>query len=144
MSRDCFTPYDWSRSFLLPADMASNIPLRGAVGMLGAHNAARGLLVEICRHTGAHPTFLHYAETVLDHGAIIVVDVSATAHLPNGEPLCVKTRTLHRRHDDDARNGDWSISVDGVAYPGEDRRRSPSPPMQSWIVHRLVRRPTSS
>ncbi|MDN5932476.1 MAG: hypothetical protein L0I24_15655 [Pseudonocardia sp.] len=142
MSRDCFTPYDWSRSFLLFADVASNIELRGSVGMFGAHNAARGLLVEICRHTGARPTGLHFVETVLGDGAIIVVDVTATAHLPNGEALCVRTCTRHRRHED-ARNGDWSVSVDGVAYPGEDRRRSPSPPMQGWIVHRLVRRPTS-
>ena len=73
MSRDCFTPYDWSRSYLLPADVASNIELRGSVGMVGAHNAARGLLVETCRHTGAHPTGLRYAETVLGDGAIIVV-----------------------------------------------------------------------
>ncbi|MHA6783984.1 hypothetical protein ACVGOW_23765 [Pseudonocardia saturnea] len=142
MPSDCFTRYDWSRSYLLPADAASNIPLRCSVGMLGAHNAARGLLVETCRHTGAYPTGLHYAETVLDSGAIIVVDVTATAHLPNGEPLSVRTRTRHRRHGD-ARDGDWSISIAGVACPGEDRRRPPSPPMQGWIVHRLVRRPRS-
>lgn len=80
--------------------------------MLGAHNAARGLLVETCRRTGARPTGLHYAETVLGDGAI-VVDVTATAHLPTGEPLTALTRTRHRRHDD-ARDGDWSISVDGV------------------------------
>ena len=143
MSRDCFTPYDWSRSYLLPADVASNIELRGSVGMVGAHNAARGLLVETCRHTGAHPTGLRYAETVLGDGAIIVVDVTAAAHLPNGEPLCVQTRTRHRRHDD-GRNGDWSITVDGVANSEDDRRCPPSPPMQGWIVHRLVRRPTAA
>lgn len=142
MPSSCFTPYDWSRSYLLPAAVHSNIPLCGSVGMLGAHNAARGLLVETCRHTGAHPTGLRYDETVLGDGAIIVVEVTATAHLPNCEPFTVRTRTRHRRHGD-ARNGDWSISVDGVACPGEDRRRPPSPPMQGWIVHRLVRRPTS-
>ncbi|MBW0115708.1 hypothetical protein [Pseudonocardia abyssalis] len=138
----CFTPYDWSRSYLLRPEVRSNIPLRGSVGMLGAHNVARGLLVETCRHTGAHPTCLHYAETVLGDGAIIVVDVTATAHLPTNEPLTVHTRAQHRRHDD-ARDGDWSISIDGVVYTGEDRRRPPSPPVQGWIVHRLVRRATS-
>ncbi len=142
MSLDCFTPYDWSRSYLLPADVASNIPLRGSVGMLGAHNAARGLLIETCRHTGAYPIGLHYAETVLDDDAIIVVDVTATAQLPTGAPLTVHTRTKHRCHND-ARDDDWSISVDGVAHPDGNRKRPPSPPMQGWIVHRLVRRPTS-
>lgn len=142
MSSSCFTPYDWSRSYVLPADVHSNIPLRGAVGMLGAHNAARGLLVETCRNTGAHPTGLHYEETVLGGGAIIVVDVTAITHLSSGEPLTVHTRNWHRRHDD-ARDGDWSISVDGVARPDEDRKRPPSPPMQGWVVNRLVRRGAS-
>lgn len=139
---DCFTPYDGSRGYRLPADVHSNIPLHGSIGILGAHNAARGLLVETCRHTGAHPTGLHYAETVLDGGATIVVDVTATAHLPTGEPLTVHTRTRHRRHDD-ARDGDWSISVDGVACSGANRRRPPSWPMQGCIVHRLMRPATS-
>jgi hypothetical protein len=142
MPSDCFTPYDWSRSYLLHADVHSNIPQRGSIGMLGAHNAARGLLVETCRHTGAHPTALHYTETVPDDGALIVIDVTVTVHLLIGEALTVHTRTRHRRHDN-AREGDWSISLNGVAYPDEDRRRPPSPPMQGWIVHRLVRRPTS-
>ncbi|GAA3229231.1 hypothetical protein GCM10017691_21130 [Pseudonocardia petroleophila] len=142
MPSDCFTPYDWSRSFLLPAHVHSNIALRGDVGMLGAHNVARGLLVETCRHSGAHPAGLHYAETVLDGGAIVIVDVTATAHLPIGELLTVHTSARHRRHGD-ARDGDWSISVDGVAYPNDDHRCPPSPPMQGWIVHRLARRPTS-
>jgi len=100
MSLDYFTPYGWSRSYLLPAAAASNIELRGSVGMLGAHDAARGLLVEICRHTGAHPAGLHYEESVRRDGAIIDIDVVAIAHLPHGELLAVQTRTRHRRHDD--------------------------------------------
>lgn len=139
MPVDHFTPYDWSRSYVLPAEVRSNIPLRGSVGMLGAHNTARGLLVETCRHTGAHPTSLRYAETVLGDGALIVVEVTATAQLPTGEPLTVHTSTWHRRHDD-ARDGDWSIRIVGAAHPGQDRRRAPSPPMQGWIVRRLMHR----
>lgn len=111
--------------------------------MLGAHNTARGLLVETCRHTGARPSGLRYAKTVLGAGALVVVDSTVTKHLPNGEPLTVHTRTRHRRHDD-ARDGDWSISIDGAAHPGEGRWLPPSPPMQGWIVHRLLRRPTSA
>ncbi|QJY47922.1 hypothetical protein [Pseudonocardia broussonetiae] len=143
MPVDHFTLYDWSRSYVLPAEVRSNIPLRGSVGMLGAHNTARGLLVETCRHTGAHPTGLHYAETVLGDRAIVVVDITATAHLPTGDPLTVHTRTRHHRHDD-ARDGDWSISIDDISHPGRDRARPPSPPMQGWIVHRLLRQHTSA
>jgi hypothetical protein len=57
MPVDCFAPHDWSRSYVLPADVEANIPLRGSVGMLGAHNAARGILVETCRRTGARPAW---------------------------------------------------------------------------------------
>lgn len=143
MPVDCLAPHDWSRSYVLPTDVEANIPLRGSVGMLGAHNAARGILVETCRRTGARPAGLHYAETVLDTDSVVLVDVTATAHLRSGETLTVHTRTRHSRHND-ARDGDWSISIEGAAHPGEDRRLPPSPPMQGWIVHRLLRRPTSA
>jgi hypothetical protein len=62
MSPDCVDPWDWSRSYLLPENVRSNIPLRGSVGSLGAHNAARGLVVEICHATAAVPVALHYTE----------------------------------------------------------------------------------
>lgn len=60
MPVDCFTPYDWSRSYVLPADVEANIPLCGSIGMLGAHYVARGLLVETRRYTRARPTGLRY------------------------------------------------------------------------------------
>ncbi len=136
MGPDCFTPFDWRRSYLLPAGAHANIPLRGSIGMLGAHNAARGLLVETCRHAGARPVGLYYAETVLGDGTI-VVDVTAIARLRAGTTFTVHTRTRHHRHGD-AQDGDWSISIDDSRHPDEDRRWPPSPPMQGWIVSRLV------
>ncbi|MGH3904163.1 MAG: hypothetical protein ACRDTE_08240 [Pseudonocardiaceae bacterium] len=60
---DCYSAYDWSRSYLLPGHVTANIPRRGGEGEPGAYNNARGLLVEICRATGAHPVALHYADT---------------------------------------------------------------------------------
>jgi hypothetical protein len=49
MGRNQINAYDNARSWILPDHVCSNIPLRGSEGMLGAHNAARGLLVEIFR-----------------------------------------------------------------------------------------------
>ena len=62
MSPSCIDPWDWSRSYLLPDHVQTNIPRRGFVGSYGAHNAARGLLVEICRATGAAPVALDFRD----------------------------------------------------------------------------------
>lgn len=140
MPVDCFTPYDWSRSYVLPADVEANIPLGGSIGMLGAHNVARGLLVETCRYTRARPTGLRYEERALLDGAI-VLDVAATLDLPGGEALTVHTRTLIRRHGD-AQMGDWSITINGFRHPDQERRCPPSPPVQGWTVSHLVRQRT--
>ncbi|MGH3798130.1 MAG: hypothetical protein ACRDSP_25040 [Pseudonocardiaceae bacterium] len=61
---DCYSVYDWSRSYLLPDHVVTNIPLRGSDGEPGAYNNARGLLVEVCLATGARPVALHYTETL--------------------------------------------------------------------------------
>lgn len=45
----------------------SSNPLRGSVGMLGAHNVARGLLVETCRYTGADVPQPHHQDQSRDH-----------------------------------------------------------------------------
>jgi hypothetical protein len=59
---DCYSAYDWSRCYLLPGHVTANIPLRGSEGEPGAYDNARGLLVEICLATDAHPVALHYAD----------------------------------------------------------------------------------
>jgi hypothetical protein len=145
MFPQCFTRYDWCRSYVLPADVAATIPLIGNVGMYGAHNAARGLLVEVCRHTGATPVALHYHETVLADGDIegdIVVNVTATARRPNGTTLVVATTSRTRRRPPD-HVGDWTLTVDGVHLVEQNRVWPPSPPMQGHMVACLTRRPAS-
>jgi hypothetical protein len=77
MGRNQINAYDNARSSILPDHVCSNIPLRGSEGMLGAHNSARGLLVEICRHTGAVPLCLHYHGISHCRGWLIVVPALA-------------------------------------------------------------------
>jgi hypothetical protein len=134
----CFTWWDWSRSYLLPDDVATNIARRGAVGQYGSWNAARGLLVEICRCTGAVPSRLHYAE-IADPAATdpfgVVVAVTAVAELPDGRPLTVTTCTAPHRSP--TRPGWWITVVDEVLVD-EHRRYPPSLPMQAAIVARRL------
>lgn len=132
-----FTPYDWSRSYLLPDHVTSSIPLRGSIGMLGAHNQARGLLVETCRYLAdAIPVALHYRETV-EEGGDIVVSITVTVRRSTGLLLTVDTRTRHRQHADECA-GDWTLCIDDVPHPAENRARPPSPPVQGYLVTRLA------
>lgn len=136
MSPDCVGPWDWSRSYLLPENVRSNIPLRGSVGSPGAYNVARGLLVEICRATAAVPVALHYAESELIEGGISstawLITFTATARLPDGTSIVVVTR--NRQHPDDDRDDDWTIELDGAVLRTESRRYPPSPRFQGQLV----------
>ncbi len=106
---DCYSAYDWSRSYLLPGHVTANIPRRGGEGEPGAYNNARGLLVEICRATGAHPVALHYADTFSSDTGL--TRTTALARLPEQiRPLLVCTfwRYPLRGQCNEA----WSICVD--------------------------------
>jgi hypothetical protein len=133
MGRNQIEAYDNSRSWILPDHVGANIPLRGSVGMLGAHNAARGLLVEICRHTGAFPLGLHYHEVAHRRGWLTVVTALAWS---NGSFLLVTTRSFSdwRWAGDDS----WRICINGQDLPTEDRSQTPSVPMQAAIVDRWL------
>ncbi len=142
MFPQCFTWYDWCRSYVLPADVTATIPLTGSVGMFGAHNAARGLLVEVCRHTVAAPVALDYCETELADGDILV-DVTVTARRPDGTTLVVATVSRARRRPPD-RTGDWTLTIDGVRHVEEDRVWPPSLSMQGHMVACLAPRPSAT
>lgn len=133
----CFTPYDWSRSYVLPDHVTTTIPRDGSVWPYGAHNVARGLLVEICRHTGAAPVALDYCETVLK-GGDIVLDITATVRQPDATKLVVVTTTRTRRRPPD-RVADWTMTINGVAQVEQDRVLPPSPLIQGHMVACLAR-----
>ncbi|MGH3534867.1 MAG: hypothetical protein ACRDQG_09165 [Pseudonocardiaceae bacterium] len=134
---DCYSVYDWSRSYLLPDHVVTNIPLRGSDGEPGAYNNARGLLVEVCLATGARPVALHYTETISppDGG---LTRITAVAGLPErARPLLVFTccRYPLRGQGPEA----WSICLDHAHLATEDRRFPPSPPWQAGIIARRLR-----
>lgn len=159
MSPSCVNPWDWSRSYLLPGHVRTNIPRRGAIGSYGAHNAARGLLVEICRATGARPVALAYADAEVRDGPhpgleresgdredlVVIVVVTATVALPGNRPgrdLVVTTRRRQHRWDD--RDDDWTIAINGTVLDAEARRYPPSPPFQGLIVARHTQQQPAS
>ena len=124
------------RSYVLRAGVLTNIPRHHTLGGFGAHEVARGLLAEVCRHTGAHPNGLLYSEHDVHEpdrpGPATVVTVIALAQLPDGAGLCVVTR--YRQHPHIDRDDDWSIQLDEMVLDAESRRYPPSPPDQGGIV----------
>lgn len=134
---DCCTVWDWSRSYVLPEHVRTNIPGTGGLGTYGAHNWARGLLVELCRYLLADPVELHYTCAEID-ARNHVQTVTATVLRRDGRPLRVQVR-LHGHADArEDRDDDWTLSIDGVAFPGEARRYPPSLPFQGHLVRWLT------
>ncbi|MGH3821648.1 MAG: hypothetical protein ACRDRA_02200 [Pseudonocardiaceae bacterium] len=134
MSISCFTAYDWSRSYLLPDSVTATSPLRGSVDEPCAYNAARGLLVEVCRVTHATPLGLHYAEE--QRLGELLITITASAALPGRQITVITHHHLPLRSDDAQR---WLISINDAPLPHEQRRYPPSPPYQGWIVARWLR-----
>ncbi|WP_372667957.1 hypothetical protein [Amycolatopsis kentuckyensis] len=126
-----FTPYDWSRSYLLPESVTCNIPRRGGVGGYGAHDVARGVLVELCRALPATPVSLLYDEPVQRRDwTRTAIRITAHARCTDGRDVRVIYRS--ERTDTEPWAEFWSIAVNGfIPATGHDVAR-PSPP---WIAH---------
>ncbi len=126
-----FTPYDWSRSYLLPESVTCNIPRRRSLDGYGAHNVARGVLVELCRALPATPVSLLYDEPVQRRDwTRTAIRITAHARCADGRDVRVIYRS--ERNDTEPRAEFWSIAVNGfIPATGHDVVR-PSPP---WIGH---------
>jgi hypothetical protein len=84
------TPYDFSRSYVLPEDVETNIPRRGSLGGFGAHDWARGHLVELYQRLGGTPLSLHHRELLTRHP---LDDPDTTPeHLPVGNEVTARLR----------------------------------------------------
>jgi hypothetical protein len=88
------TPYDACRSYLLPDNVKTNIPRRGYPGSYGAHDWARGHLVELHQRLGGTALSLHYRELLTRHPHDDPQRVPN--HLPVGNEVTVRLRD----HDD--------------------------------------------
>ncbi|MEV6644321.1 hypothetical protein [Amycolatopsis sp. NPDC051371] len=125
------TPYDWSRSYLLPESVTCNIPHRGSIDGYGAWNTARGVLVELCRTLPATPVSLLYDEPVQRRDRTrVAIRITARARRTDGQDVIVIYRS--ERGHATPRPEFWSIAVNGFIPASGHGARRPSPP---WIAH---------
>ncbi len=141
------TPYDASRSYLLPGDIESNIPRRGYPGSFGAHDWARGHLVELYSRLGGTPLSLYYRELLARHPH----DNPETTpeHLPVGNEVTARLRDRADRlvtvitrfeYAPDGPRGDyWQVEVNGEIPDGGDNPaldgKHTHPPSLPFLAH---------
>ncbi|HET6285734.1 MAG TPA: hypothetical protein VFG15_03150 [Amycolatopsis sp.] len=148
-----FTPYDWSRSYLLPEQVATNIPRRGSLAGYGAHDWARGHLVELLWRLGGAPVSLHYRELLTRHPSEdpervpahlpLGGEVTACLRDPEGLPVTVVTRTESGSYA--TQGAYWEVTVNGETPADEDPRLNgrhaypPSLPFLAFLVQQHLR-----
>lgn len=128
-----FGPHDYLRSYVLPDEVASNIPRRGSVGEFGAWNHARGVLVEVSRRLRATPLSLHYLELETPDRLPVGTDVTAVVEDHTRQRLSVVSRRESAPYG--PRGDYWQLSVDGVVPDGGTHRHPPSLPWLAHLVH---------
>ncbi|MFI6029474.1 hypothetical protein [Amycolatopsis magusensis] len=148
------TSYDARRSYLLPEQVETNIPRRGYLGSYGAHDWARGHLVELHRRLGGVPLSLHYREllTRLPHEDPKRVpehlpvgnEVTAVLRDPDGQLVTVITRDERAPYG--PRGDYWEVSVNGeIPVDGDDPALTghhaypPSLPFLAFLVQLHLR-----
>ncbi|MEU7477061.1 hypothetical protein AB0A63_13825 [Lentzea sp. NPDC042327] len=146
------TPYDACRSYLLPDTVETNIGHRGHGADCGAHNWARGLLVELHRLLGGVPLSTHYSELTTRHPddhdagpAALPIGFEVTARLArrNNEVVEVVSRIENAPHG--PRGDHWQVTVNGEIPADDDprlhgvHRYPPSLPLLALIVHHHLR-----
>jgi hypothetical protein len=125
------TRHDWSRSYVLPETVASNIPRRGSLGGYGTWNIARGILAELCRTLPATPISLLCDEPVQRRDRTrAAIRITAHARRANGQDVIVIYRS--ERSDAHPQPDFWSVAVNGFIPASGTEVRRPSPP---WIAH---------
>lgn len=136
----CFHYWDWSVSYLLPDECVTNIPRRGPG--LGAHNSARGFLVELVRRLQAEPLLLHYTEHARpawrpDYQRVLVTAVVDSPRFGRVRATSISSY----RHASDTES--WAVLVNGRVLTDEIRRYPPSPPYTAFLIDRALRAHTT-
>lgn len=147
---------DYLRSYLLPDNVETNIPHRGCLGGYGAHNWARGHLVELHRRLGGVPLSLHFREllvrptrdpALVGERCLEGMGVEATACLrdPRGQLITVVSRAESAPYG--PRGDHWEVTINGgipacADDPGLNGVHTypPSLPFMALLVDLYLRR----
>lgn len=115
------TPYDASRCYLLPDEVETNIPRRGYLGSYGAHEWARGHLVELLWRLGGVPLSLHYRELatrqphedpeLVPEHLFVGLEVTARLRDRDGQLITVVSRKEQAPYG--PRGDYWQVTVNG-------------------------------
>ncbi|WP_103382123.1 hypothetical protein [Pseudonocardia dioxanivorans] len=153
---NAFDQFDYRRSYMLPTHVVANIPRdRSHPYGYGAHEYARGLLVEAARFLDAHPVGLHYRdheqacadrpqmcpyiEPCPTHRCVLAeVDLALT--LPAGDRVQVGVSWWNSWYDASGRHQGWRLAIDGVPVPDEDRTNAPSALYTGALLRRQLHR----
>ncbi|SDD56058.1 hypothetical protein [Actinokineospora iranica] len=129
------TTYDHQRSYILPTTVDTNIPPAGSLGGFGAHDWARGHLVELHQRLGGTPVSLHYQE--LDSGNPVRnpvgQEVTVTLRDERGDVVTVVSRTENWPFG--PRGDHWELAVDGVRPRGGLHTYPPTLPYLAFLVY---------
>ena len=130
----CFGLEDYQRCYILPPQSETTLLRHYRLGDYGAHEHARGVLVELLIWLEATAVSLGCADS--QDGDLFVV--TAVVDSPAFGRVHVETRRFSRLYGPVA-DDSWAISVDGQRLHAEDRRRPPSPRYTGMIVRRALR-----
>ncbi|RAS59506.1 hypothetical protein C8D87_114118 [Lentzea atacamensis] len=149
------TPYDFSRSYLLPDAVETNVP-RGCLGECGVYNWARGHLVELHRRLGGVPLSVHLHELLVRpaHDPALVGErvlegmgsmVTVRLRDPDGQEITVVSRAESAPYG--PRGDYWQVTVNGEIPAGADdpgfngvHKHPPSLPFLALLVDLHLRR----
>ncbi|MCF7547331.1 hypothetical protein [Pseudonocardia sp. WMMC193] len=141
-----FDRFDYMRSYVLPDTVETNIPRdRSRPGGYGAHEYARGLLVETAIRLQARPERLRYSDhewscterwdicpqpRSCDAGPISLCSVTLDLAIPFTTVRVAVSwfRTAHDHH------MGWRLAIDGEPIGEENRTYSPSPRYTGALV----------
>lgn len=132
-----FGLHDYRRCYVLPDDVAANIPRRGCPDEPGSFDYARGVLVEISQRLDARAVCLHYRELELGV-ARLPVGIEITATVRRETAKLVTSVSRHESAPYGARGDCWQLTVDGAVPDGGIASYPPSLPWMADLVGRTV------
>lgn len=131
-----FSPFDWSRCYVIHDNIATNVPRWGSLGEFGVYDYARGLLVEISSILRARPLTLFYHALETTNGSPVGTRITASVREPTGNIVTIVDR---RENAPFSPRGDyWHIVINGTIPDDGIAAHPPSPPWLANLVWRTI------